>query len=186
MTAAEARNLDDPLYWEFVEAIQRQHPGYDVEIHNGEYVIVAPHDLASAHLAIKIASRLDRWVEARKLGRVFDSNAGFIFPDGDLIAPDVSYVSYERLPTVPKTFARVIPELVFEIRSGKQREKAARAKIALLVAEGVDVAVYVDPHNRTYELHRADREPVVLTGGDRFEVAELLPEFGFAIDELWP
>ncbi len=186
MTAAEARNLDDALYWDFVEVIQRQHPGYDVEIHNGEYVIVAPHDLASANLAVKIASRLNRWVESRKLGRVFDSNAGFIFPDGDLIAPDVSYVSYERLPKVPKTFARVVPELVFEIRSGKQRTKACRAKIALLVAEGVDVVVYVDPHTRTYEVHRSDRKPVLLAGGDRFEVPELLPGFGFAIDELWP
>lgn len=186
MTAAEARNLDDALYWEFVEAIQRQRPGYDVEIHNGEYVIVSPHDLFSANLAVKIASRLEQWVGPRKLGRVFDSNAGFILPDGDLIAPDVSYVSYERLPKVPKTFARVIPELVFEIRSGEQRTKAGRAKVALLLAEGVDVVAYVDPHNRTYEVHRADHEPVLLSGSDRFEVPELLPGFGFALDELWP
>lgn len=186
MTAAEARNLEDALYWEFVEAIQRQHPGYDVEIHNGEYVIVAPHDLASAHLAVKIASRLDQWVGPRNLGRVFDSNAGFIFPDDDLIAPDVSYVSCKRLPKVPRTFARVVPELVFEIRSGKQRVKACRAKVALLVAEGVDIVVYVDPHDRIYEVHRAGHEPVLLSGSDRFQVPELLPGFGFAIDELWP
>lgn len=186
MTAPEARNLDDALYWDFVAAIQRQHPGYDVEIHHGEYVIVAPHDLFSANLAVKIASELNQWVAPRKLGRVFDSNAGFVFPDGDVIAPDVSYVSRERLAEVPKTFARVVPELVFEIRSGKQRTKACRAKVALLVAEGVDVVVYVDPHERTYEIHRPGREPVVLSGGDRFEVPELLPGFGFRVDELWP
>jgi Uma2 family endonuclease len=185
VTAAEAEHLDDELYWQLVEDIQRQHPGYDVEIHNGEYVVVAPHDLVSAHLAVRIASRLDQWTGPRRLGRVFDSNAGFIFPDGDLVAPDVSYVSHERLPTVPHTFARVVPELVFEIRSGKQRESACRAKVAMLLAKGIDVVVYVDPRKRTYETHRAGREPVVLSDGDRFDVADVLPGFGFGVDELW-
>jgi Uma2 family endonuclease len=186
MTPGIAATVEDPTYWSLREDIQRQHPAHDLEIHNGEYVIVAPHDLASANLAINIASELHQWVRPRRLGRVFDSNAGFIFPDGDLIAPDVSYVSCERLPEVPKTFARVVPELVFEIRSGKQRAKACRAKVALLVAEGIDVVVYVDPHERTYEVHRAGQEPVLLAGGDRFEVPDVLPGFGFAIDELWP
>jgi Uma2 family endonuclease len=178
-------DIDDPIYWRLVDDIKRQHPGYDVEIRNGEYVVVAPHDLLSAHLAVKIASRLDQWVGPRRLGRVFDSNAGFIFADGDLIAPDVSYVSHERLPAVPPTFARVIPELVFEIRSGKQRESTCRAKIALLVAKGIDVVVYVDPAKRAYEIHRASAPPVILGEGARFEVPDVLSGFGFDVDELW-
>jgi len=185
VTTLRDEELDDPMYWQLAGEVKRQHPGYDLEIHNGEYVVVAPHDLASAHLAVKIASRLDQWVGPRRLGRVFDSNAGFIFPDGDLIAPDVSYVSCERLPAVPHTFARVIPELVFEIRSGKQRESACRAKVAMLLAKGIGVVVYVDPRKRMYEVHRAGCAPVVFSGTDRFEVPDVLPGFGFAVDELW-
>jgi Uma2 family endonuclease len=185
VTTVHDDGLDDPLYWQLADEVKRQHPGYDVEIHNGQYVVVAPHGLISAHLAVKIASRLDQWCGPRRIGRVFDSNAGFIFADGDLIAPDVSYVSHERLPAVPPTFARVVPDLVFEIRSGKQRESACRAKVALLLAKGIDVVVYVDPRKRVYEIHRASAAPVVLEGSDRFEVPDVLPGFGFHLDELW-
>ncbi len=98
--------------------------------------LVAPHDYRSAALVMEIGSRILEWARPQRRGRVFDSNGGIVFPDGDLIAPDVAYVSRERLPAVPAAFARVIPELVFEIRSAQQRESACRAKIALLIGQG--------------------------------------------------
>ncbi|MEA2722166.1 MAG: hypothetical protein QOJ39_4030 [Candidatus Eremiobacteraeota bacterium] len=186
MTAAEAALLDDETYWSLVGAIQRKHPAYDVEIWNGEYVVVAPHDFVSARLVMKIGSRIERWIEETKAGMVFDSNAGVLFADGDLMAPDVTYVSRKRLPVVPRSFARVVPELVFEIRSSKQSERACRAKLQLLLAQDIDVVVFVDPGKRVWEIHRAGAEPVILGRGDRFVVPDVLPGFGFVVDELWP
>jgi len=186
VSAAELELLDDPTYWSLVSAIQRQHPAYDLEIWNGEYVVVAPHDFISARLVVKIASRIERWIEETKAGMVFDSNAGVLFADGDLMAPDVTYVSRKRLPVVPRSFARVIPELVFEIRSSKQSERGCRAKLQLLLAQGVDVVVFVDPGKREWEIHRAGAGPVVLRGNDRFEVPDVLPGFGCVVAELWP
>lgn len=186
MTTAESELLNDSTYWELLEAIQLKHPAYDLEIRNGEYVVVAPHDFVSARLVIKIASQIERWIEQTKAGLVFGSNAGVLFADGDLMAPGVTYVSRKRLPVVPRSFARVIPELVFEIRSGKQSERACRAKLQLLLAQGIDVVVYVDPGARTWEVHRARTEPVVLRDRDRFEVPDVLPGFGCVVGELWP
>jgi Uma2 family endonuclease len=177
---------DDPAYWGILEDIQRQHPAYDLEIRNGEYVVVAPHDFVSALLVIEIGSRIRNWIGGTKQGYVFDSNGGVLFADGDLMAPDVTYVSRVRLPVVPRSFARAIPELVFEIRSSRQSERACRAKLRLLLDQGIDVVVYVDPGKRTLEIHRAGADPVVLRDGDRFEVPDVLPGFGFAVDELWP
>jgi Uma2 family endonuclease len=186
VTTAEAGLLDDATYWELLGAIQRKHPAYDLEIRNGEYVVVAPHDFVSARLVIKIASRIERWIEETKAGMVFGSNAGVLFADGDLMAPDVTYVSRKRLPVVPRSFARVVPELVFEIRSGKQSERACRAKLELLLAQGIDVVVFVDPGKRTWEVHRVGAEPVVLHERDRFEVPDVLPGFACVVGELWP
>ncbi len=184
--AAQLELKDDATYWEFLDAIQRTHSAYDLEIRNGEYVVVAPHDFVSARLVMRIGSRLERWIEETRAGFVFDSNAGVLFADGDLMAPDVTYVSRTRMPVVPRSFARVIPELVFEIRSGKQSERACRAKLQLLLGQGVDVVVFVDPGKREWEVHRANKEPVVLRDGDRFELPDLLPGFGAMVDELWP
>ena len=186
VTAGRLADLDDPTYWDFVDAIQRKHSAYDVEIHNGEYVIVAPHDFISACLVMKIGSRIERWIEQTRAGLVFDSNAGVLFADGDLMAPDVTYVSRARLPVIPRTFARVVPELVFEIRSSRQRERACRAKLQMLLSQGIDVVVFVDPGKRVWEVHRSGAEPVVLRDGDRFEVPDVLPGFSLVVDELWP
>ncbi len=186
MTTAEVALLEDSDYWALLKDIQRQHPAYDLEIRSGEYVVVAPHDYRSAALVMEIGARILAWARPQQRGRVFDSNGGIVFPDGDLVAPDVAYVSRERLPVVPPTFARVIPELVFEIRSAQQRESACRAKVAFLIGKGIDVVVYVDPSRRSMEIHRPGRAPVVLGDGDRFTVPDVLPGFGFAVHELWP
>jgi Uma2 family endonuclease len=186
VTAAEAQLLDDPTYWELLNAIQRKHPAYDLEIRNGEYVVVAPHDFVSARLVMTIGSRIQRWIEETNTGMVFDSNAGVLFADGDLMAPDVTYVSRKRLPVVPWSFARVIPELVFEIRWSKQSERACRAKLELLLAQGIDVVVFVDPGTRTWEVHRAGIEPVVLRDRDQFELPDVLPGFACVVGEPWP
>ncbi|HEY0614438.1 MAG TPA: Uma2 family endonuclease [Candidatus Elarobacter sp.] len=186
MTEPDAELLDDVTYWRLLEAIQQQQPAYDLEIRNGEYVVVAPHDFVSARLVMKIGSRIERWIEETNAGMVFDSNAGVLFADGDLMAPDITYVSRKRLPVVPRSFARVVPDLVFEIRSGKQSERACRAKLQLLLAQGVDVVIFVDPGKRVWEVHRAGLEPVVLRDGDRCEVPDVLPGFSCAVNELWP
>jgi Uma2 family endonuclease len=184
-TPGVAATVEDPTYWRLRKDIQRQHPAYDLEIRNGEYVVVAPHDLVSARLVMDIGARIHTWLREHKLGHVFDSNGGIMFADGDLMAPDVTYVSRKRLPVIPRSFARVIPELVFEIRSSRQTERACRAKLALLLAQRIDVVVFVDPAKRAVEIHRNDVPPVVLGSGDRFEVPDVLPGFGFAVEELW-
>jgi Uma2 family endonuclease len=168
------------------KVIQRTYPAYDVEIREGEYHIVAPHDMVSSNVVMRFGLRLGAWVESRKLGSVFDSNAGLIFPDGDKMAPDVTYISRERLPVIPRSFARVIPEIVVEVRSSRQTERATRRKLETLLAKGVDVGVYIDPGQRVVEIHRAGWPPVVLGAGERLEVPDVLPGFGFLVDELWP
>jgi Uma2 family endonuclease len=186
VNAVRLEHKDDPTYWELLDAIQRKHPAYDLEIRNGEYVVVPPHDFVSAHLVMLIGSRIQAWIEERKLGYVFDSNGGILFADGDLMAPDVTYVSRVRMPKVPRSFARVVPELVFEIRSSKQSERACRAKLDLLLSQRIDIVVYVDPGQRVVEIHRAGVAPQNVPPGGRVEFPDILPGFGFAVDELWP
>jgi Uma2 family endonuclease len=184
---ARLQDKDDSTYWELLDAIQRNHPAYDLEIRNGEYVVVAPaRDLIAAALGVNIGSRLQRWIRDTHMGHVVGSNAGVSYADGDLIAANVTYVSRSRMPVVPRSFSRVVPELVFEIRSGTQSERACRAKVQLLLGQGVDVVVFVDPGARVWEIHRANAVPVVLRDSDRFELPDILPGFSVAVDELWP
>ena len=168
------------------KVIQRTYPAYDVEIREGEYHIVAPHDCVSSNVVMRLGTRISAWVEPRKLGSVFDSNGGIVFPDGDKMAPDVTYVSRERLPVIPRSFAHVVPEIVVEVRSSRQTERATRRKLETLLAKGVDIGVYIDPGQRVVEIHRAGAVPLSVRSGERVEFPDVLPGFSFVVDELWP
>ena len=60
---------------------------------------------------------MSKWVKPRRLGRVFDSSGGFILPDSNLRAPDVSFVSAERLKRSKRYFGELVPDLTVEIKS---------------------------------------------------------------------
>jgi Uma2 family endonuclease len=184
--SARLEAYDDPIYWELLDAIQRKHPAYDLEVRNGEYVVVEPKDYMSTALAMNIGFSIERWASETGKGRIFLSRAGVSFTDGDLIAADVTYVSRKRMQVVPRSFSRVVPDLVFEVRSAKQSERVCQARLRLLLDQGIGIAVFVDPGKRVWKIHRAGSEAVVLRDDDRFEVPDVLPGFSVAVNELWP
>jgi Uma2 family endonuclease len=166
--------------------VERTFPAHDVEIRDGQYVVVPPHDAVSSNIVIRFASLLHGWVNPRKLGWVFDSNGGTQFEDGDMRAADVTFVSRSRMPTLPRRFGRVVPELIVEIRSSRQTMRAARNQIASLLDKGISVGIYVDPKKHRVEIHRSDEATVVLGDDDLLEVPDILPGFSFPVRELWP
>src|SRR5207302_561626 len=79
------------------------------------------------------------------LGRILDSSTGFRLPNGDLLSPDVSYVSRERLKHNPRTYLSVVPELIVEIKSNRDRLRELEERIALFLDQGVQVGLLIDP-----------------------------------------
>jgi Uma2 family endonuclease len=168
------------------EFFREQHPAHDVEIRNGEMVVVSPHDFVSSNVVIRLGRILSAFVDEYDLGFVSESNGGYRYDDGDMMAPDVSYISKERLPRAPRTFATAVPELVVEIQSSSQRPSAVRAKLALLLEMGSSVGVYIDPGTHRVEVHRVDAQMLVLGDGDTLELPDILPGLQIAIADLWP
>src|SRR5450432_492424 len=155
--------LDTALENVLREFLNGQHSGHDVEIRNGEIIVVSPHDLISSSVVLNLGGILNAWVREHGLGHAFESNGGFRYEDGDMMAPDISYVSIERLPHVPRSFATVVPELVVEVQSSTQRASATRAKLLLLLEKGSTAGIYVDPGSHRVEIHRRDA-PVEIYG----------------------
>jgi Uma2 family endonuclease len=168
------------------EFLNGQHSGHDIEIRNGEIIVVALHDLTSASVVLNLGGILNNWVRAHRLGHAFDSNGGFRYDDGDLMAPDISYISNERLPHVPRSFANAIPELVVEIQSSTQRTSVTRAKLKLLLKKGSTAGIYVDPGTHRVEIHRRDQPVEVYLDGETFELPDILPGLCIDVTDLWP
>ncbi|MFN9557037.1 MAG: Uma2 family endonuclease [Dolichospermum sp.] len=159
---------------------------YDVELTNGKISIVGPSDIVSSEIGILFSRLLANWVYPRRLGRVFDSAGGFILPNSNLTAPDVSFVSAARLRQSPRYFGELVPDLVVDIKSQSDRIKTLKNKILNLIKLGAIIGILIDPDEETVTVYRSQGEAIVFHNGDILTLPELFPGWELAVCELWP
>ncbi|WP_333252055.1 MULTISPECIES: Uma2 family endonuclease [unclassified Microcoleus] len=159
---------------------------YQVELESGKIIIVGPSDIVSSEIGVIFSWLLANWVYPRRLGRIFDSAGGFILPDANLTAPDVSFVRAARLRQSPRYFGELVPDLVVEIKSQSDRIKPLEKKILNFIALGAQVGILIDPDEETVTVYRQEGEPLVLGNEDILTVGELFPGWELPISQLWP
>ena len=159
---------------------------YQIELEDGRLSIVGPSDLVSSEISSILIGLLGNWVYPRRLGRVFDSAGGFIMPDTNVKAPDVSFVRAARLRQSPRYFGELVPDLVVEIKSLSDRIKLIETKVLKFIELGAIVGILIDPDEETVTIYRSTGEPTVLGNGDILTVAELFPGWELPVSELWP
>ncbi|MEG3924903.1 Uma2 family endonuclease [Microcoleus sp. MON1_C1] len=159
---------------------------YQIELEDGRLSIVGPSDIVSSEISSILIRLLGNWVYPRRLGRVFDSAGGFIMPDTNVKAPDVSFVRAARLRQSPRYFGELVPDLVVEIKSQSDRIKPIETKVLKFIELGAIVGILIDPDEETVTIYRSTGEPTVLGNGDILTVAELFPGWELPVSELWP
>jgi Uma2 family endonuclease len=159
---------------------------YQLELEDGKIIVVGPSDIDSSEIGSILIRLLGNWVYPRRLGRVFDSAGGFILPNTDLKAPDVSFVRASRLRQRRRYFAEMVPDLVVEIKSQSDRIKPLKEKIQMFLSLGAVVGILIDPDKETVTVYRPTGESTVLSDGDRLTIPELFSGWEIAISELWP
>ena len=159
---------------------------YKIELEDGRLSIVGPSDIVSSEISSILIRLLGNWVYPRRLGRVFDSAGGFIMPDTNVKAPDVSFVRAARLRQSPRYFGELVPDLVVEIKSQSYRIKPIETKVLKFIELGAIVGILIDPDEETVTIYRSTGEQTVLGNGDILTVAELFPGWELPVSELWP
>ncbi|MGI0479909.1 Uma2 family endonuclease [Geminocystis sp. CENA526] len=171
---------------EDIDKIQQQNPDLKYELREGEIIIMSPSDFFSEEVGTNFSSKLRNWVNSRKLGRVTGSSAGFIMPNGDLLAPDVAFVKAEKLKISPRSYAQVVPDLVVEIKSASDRINKLETKLKNFLNFGVTVAILIDPDEHIVKIFRSNREVEILTDEDVLMISDLFPQWQLKIVDLWP
>jgi Uma2 family endonuclease len=179
-----------PLTIQDVERLQAQlenEPNdYQIELRNGEIIVMGPSDIVASEVGVMLIQRLSSWVYSCRLGRVFDSSGGFILPNSDLTAPDVSYVSRQRMKQPVRYFGQLVPDLVVEIKSQSDRLSKLRKKLRMFIEQGAQVGILIDPDELTVTVYRPGRKPLKLQGEAVLSIPELLPGWEVSIAQLWP
>jgi Uma2 family endonuclease len=167
--------------------VQVAYPGSRIELRDGKIIVMSPSDHVSEVIVARLVARLQNWVEPRDLGFIATSSAGFHLPNGDVVAPDVTYVSRERMQTSPRGYAHVVPDLVVEVKSPSDRIAELEEKLALFRSLGAQASVLIDPDEHTAVVVEVNEQPRrSLTDADTLEFPALLPGWSMRVSELWP
>ncbi|MGJ5675981.1 MAG: Uma2 family endonuclease [Nostochopsis sp.] len=166
--------------------LQEEQRDYQLELQEGNIILMGPSDIESSEIGAEFIRLLGNWVKPHRLGRIFDSSGGFIMPNTDLRAPDVSFVSAARLKRTVRDFANLVPDLVVEIKSKTDRVRPIEEKIKLFLQLGAQVGILINPDELTVTVYRPTGEMEMLVGEDKLAIPELFPGWEVVISELWP
>jgi Uma2 family endonuclease len=147
---------------------------------------VAPKGRHS-RLQYRIAECINRFTEPRTLALAFPEVR--VTFGGRSYVPDVAVYLWDRIPTettgqIADEFANP-PDIAVEIASPEQSVNALVRRCIWYVANGVRVALLVDPADESVLVFRPDQTPRALRGAETLELHDVLPGFALTVQELF-
>ena len=143
--------------WTSADLELLQHDDKRYEIIDGELYVSTQPTWDHQRASVRISAALERWCEETGNGQV-TTGPGLIFSDDNDVAPDIVWISSERLAGALDAAGHlhVAPELVVEILSpGARNEQRDRdAKLGLYSRRGVHEYWIADPRRRAIEVYR--------------------------------
>jgi Uma2 family endonuclease len=138
----------------------------DLPIERNEYgriVIMPPTGFESSYHNSDLNFEIVRWNRINKLGRVTDSNGGYTLPDTSMRAPDVAWISNERIaqttPEDQKRFIHACPDFVIELLSESDYLTELQGKMEKYIKNGVRLGWLIDKKNRQVYIYRPSQTP---------------------------
>ena len=156
------------------------------ELVDGE-IVVSPAGMRHSEVAINIGGLIWEFLQKNPIGKVYASDVGIAFPNGNVRSPDVTYVSIAKLPEgrSPETFGEVIPDLAVEVLSPSDSLKELGRKIGEFLENGVPIVWLVDPARQTVTVYRSLTETQQLTSKDTITAEPVLPGFSVPISRFF-
>jgi Uma2 family endonuclease len=168
------------------DLLQCPKDGRKYELVNGE-IVVSPAGFHHAEIVTKILYTIATFLGEFPVGRVLADNLGIAFPNGNLRSPDVTFVSYEKLPPeqCPEGFGEFIPDLAVEVLSPYDSLKQVGQKIGEFLECGVPLVWLGDPSRKTVTVYRSLSDTEQLGAGDVITAEPVLPGFSCPVSRFF-
>lgn len=155
----------------------------------GDLEIMPPTGGETSNRNLKIALQLGVWAERDGTGVAFDSNGGFVLPNGAMRAPDAAWVRRERLVDLSAEqkggFLPLCPDFMVELRSPSDRLAASQDKMREYVENGARLGWLIDPESRRVYIYRPGKEVERLDGAASVSGEPELPGFVLDVQKIW-
>jgi Uma2 family endonuclease len=157
------------------------------ELVDGELVKMSPSFLPEARVVRTVQRLLDNFVYPRQLGEIFGPDLGYELTPHRVRAPDVSFVSAEKLAAYgnPEEFAKLVPDLVVEVISPEVKYGYLQRKIRDYFEAGIRLLWIVDPEMQTVTVYHSPYDPRVLTVAETLSGEDVLAGFSCQVAELF-
>ncbi|MFQ5614137.1 MAG: Uma2 family endonuclease [Anaerolineae bacterium] len=163
--------------------------GFRYELVRGELRKMTPAGHEHGQITARLTWRLAQYVETNNLGVVYAAETGFLLSsDPDTVrAPDVAFVRAERVEAAGDVegYFPGAPDLAVEVISPGDSYTDVEEKVFDWLEAGTQMAVVVNPRQRTVTVYRSLSDIVVLTENDSFSGGDVVPGWTLAARELF-
>jgi Uma2 family endonuclease len=128
---------------------------------------------------------LANFVDENDLGECFPADGLFRILPKKILAPDLSFFTWERLPENLRGYPKGIPDLVAEVLSESNRADEMKRRLRDFFKAGVRLVWYIDPRSETVEVYTSPTENRTMTRDDTLDGGEVLPGFSLHLSKLF-
>lgn len=141
-------------------------------------------------IAALIASFLNVFVLAKKLGYVTGADGGYKLREGLIYIPDAAFISKTRASDIKGNIFPVAPDLAVEVISKSETAAKVRKKVRDYLEAGTQLVWTVYPDEKLVEVHRLNESSTLLTDvyrvGDTLNGGGVLPDFMLEVQTIFP
>jgi Uma2 family endonuclease len=164
--------------------------GYGHELVDGDLVMSPKNNFEHENLCARLFLALANFNRAHRLGAVLGSNLGCWMHNRNCRAPDVSFISKQRLQQFgfrvsTRKFLPGAPDLAIEIASPSNTRAEIDARLKDFFSSGTQLAWIIRPEEQFVEICHSPTERRIVGCGAVLDGEQLLPGFRFSIAELF-
>jgi Uma2 family endonuclease len=186
--STEVKTLSQEKIWTDDALLALDHDGQRHELWLGKVVTMTPGGAEHSGTALELATAMNLHVRQHRLGRVFEGQAGYRLSVRDCLAPDISFVSNERLKLIlpnRQKFFQGAPDLAVEVLSPSDSITRTEDKIALYLTHGTRLVWLVNTTHRWVRAYRQPGEFELIKPGRFLTGNSVLPGFRFSLNRLF-
>jgi len=190
LTQAVREHVQTDHLWTAEDLFHFQNPPWKHELIQGVLYRMPPTGFDHGRIESLFSAFLTMHVSKHHLGRVASGDPGFIIarnPD-TVIAPDVAYISNERLKSATFTdrFLTIAPDLVAEVISPNDRPREVQEKVERWLQFGVVAVVVIDPKSQTVTVHQSLDQKTIYELHNTMDLNFVVPGFSLPMRHLFP
>lgn len=157
------------------------------ELENG-ILVEKPMGWYESLLVVLIVTKLNTFVLANDLGKVFGADGTIRILPGIVKIPDVSFISWDRWPKekLPRRpIPALVPDMVVEVLSETNTQKEMELKLNSYFQAGARLVWYIDPDTRSAKSYTSPTTVTEVATTGQLDGGQVLPGFTLSLKTLF-